>query len=141
MEEWTERTRQWLLEHVIWPLVRDIKEVTKAGLPLTKPLTQAQTSATAATTDGTASSSLWYGFRAAPQPTTNSFSQASHMVLHLMSICCRLSSSFGSAEPSSAETTDAREVHGCPRLTFPRVYRAEDSGYDLAQPNADDGYF
>lgn len=75
MEEWTEKTRQWLLEHIIWPLVRDIEEVTKAGLPLTKPLTQAMTQATPTATTTSSISSIWYPFQGAPQPTASSFSQ------------------------------------------------------------------
>lgn len=73
MEEWTERTRQWLVEQIVWPLVRDIQEVTKAGLPLTKPLTQAVSTQAAAASS--APTSMWYSFQSAPQPTTTSFSQ------------------------------------------------------------------
>jgi len=66
MEEWTERTRQWLLEQVVWPLVRDIKEVTQGGLPPTKPLVQAA---------ATPAPSFWYSVQSAPQPTLGAFTQ------------------------------------------------------------------
>ncbi len=31
---------KWLLRHIIWPLVKDIEELSKAGLPLTRPLNE-----------------------------------------------------------------------------------------------------